>query len=558
MAEMHPDTPLTGTRSLGERKVFFALKENLPAPFCGLHGVPLLTRGRGQEDRLHDGEIDFVLAHPELGLLVLEVKGGGIACDKERQRWTSTNQEGEYEIKNPYDQAKRNMYALIEELHASKLAKRFSFPIGYAVWFADIEVAHVPLGLSSSYRQITLDATSLRAPEQEVQRIFQECLVRPAAEPPGADGVREMVRHFVPSWTIPARLRTQLNEEEQVLVEATRSQFKVLSMLARRRRALICGTAGSGKTSLALEKARRLGDAGGKVLLLCYNLALAAWLRATAATYRNVEVFHYHGLCLHICKLAKHPAPQPDPRGDRDAYFRYELPEAMMSAIESVAHRYDAIIVDEAQDFDPVWWIGIEQLLRDPDESQFYLFYDDNQHIYGSRLELPIADPPLLLCENCRNTRTIFDGFMEFYRGDAAPEPVGPDGRAVELLAASDAGEEKRVVETVIRRLIYEERLPATAITILTGCSESKSMWKEGAKAPVSSVFSWKASAAPKAITCSTIHAFKGLESSVVIVTEIRGLPEGSLRELLYVAYSRAKFHLIVVGSAARFKKRTS
>lgn len=550
MAEMHPDIPLKGTRSLGERKVFFALKQNLPAPFCGLHGVPLLTRGRG--DRLHDGEIDFVLVHPELGLLVLEVKGGGIACDHEGQRWTSKNQVGEHEIKNPYDQAKRNMYALIEELRASKLAKRFSFPIGYAVWFADIEVARAPLGLSSSYRQITLDATSLRAPEEQLRRIFRECLVRPAAEPPGAAGLREMVRHFVPNWTIPARLRTRLNEEEQVLLEATRSQFKVLSMLARRRRALICGTAGSGKTFLALEKARRVGETGVKVLLLCYNSGLAAWLRSTAAAYPNVEVFHYHGLCLHICKLAKQPTPQPDPHGDRDAYFRYELPEAMMFALESVAERYDAIIVDEAQDFDPVWWIGIEQLLRDPDESQLYLFYDDNQHIYGSRLEFPIADAPLLLCENCRNTRTIFDGFMQFYRGDAAPEPVGPNGRAVEFLtAADDSGEEKRAVEAAIKRLIHEEHIPAAAITVLTGCSESKSMWKDGDTAPASSVFSWKASAAPNVITCSTIHAFKGLESSVVIVTETRDLPEKALRELLYVAYSRAKFHLVVVGRSA-------
>ncbi len=545
---MHPDTPLKGTRSLAERKVFFALQENLPLPFCGLHGVSLLTRGRGDPDRLHDGEIDFILAHPELGLLVLEVKGGGIACDQERQRWTSTNQEGEHEIKNPFEQAKRNMYALIEELHASKLAKRFSFPIGYAVWLPDIEIARAPLGLSTNYRAITLDATSLRAPEEELRRIFRECLVRPAPEVPSATGLREMVRHFVPSWKIPARLRTRLNEEEQILVESTRSQFKVLSMLARKRRALICGTAGSGKTFLALEKARRLGEAGGKVLLLCYNLRLSTWLHSAAEDYQNVEVFHYHGFCTHLCTMAKQPAPQPDPHGDRDSYFRYELPEAMMSALESVSLRYDAIIVDEAQDFDPVWWIGIEQLLRDSDESQLYLFYDDNQHIYGSRLEFPINDTPLLLCENCRNTRTIFDGFMQFYQGDAFPEAVGPDGRAVELLHTATASDEKRAIETVLKRLIHEEHIPAAAITILTGCSESKSMWKEGATGPASSVFSWKPITAPHGIACSTIHSFKGLESSVVIVSETRNLPEKMLRALLYVAYSRAKFHLVVAG----------
>jgi hypothetical protein len=112
MAEMHPETPLKGSLSRAERKVFFALRENLPEPFCGLHGVSILTR-HGEPDRLHDGEIDFILGHPELRLLVFEVKGGGIACDHEHQRWTSANLEGEHEIKNPYEQAKRNMYALI-------------------------------------------------------------------------------------------------------------------------------------------------------------------------------------------------------------------------------------------------------------------------------------------------------------------------------------------------------------------------------------------------------------------------------------------------------------
>jgi hypothetical protein len=416
------------------------------------------------------------------------------------------------------------------------------------VWFPDIEIGRTPPGLLVNYRQITLDATSLRAPEEELRRIFRECLVRPGVSGAPFTDLRDIVRHFVPDWKIPARLRTRLNEEEQMLVDVTRSQFKVLSMLARRRRALICGAAGTGKTFLALEKARRLGEANEKVLLLCYNLRLAAWLRTAAEKYQNVEVFHYHGFCIHLCKLAKQLAPQPDPYGDRDTYFRYELPEAMMFALESVSLRYDAIVVDEAQDFDPVWWIGLEQLLRDPHESHFYIFYDDNQQIYGSRLEFPIKDPPLLLCENCRNTRSIFDAFMEFYQGDAMPDSVGPDGRAVEFLNFDKATDEKRAIETALKRLINEEQIPAAAIAILTGCSESKSMWKESAAAPASSVLSWKTVAAPNAIACSTIHSFKGLESSVVIVSETRNLPDKVLRELLYVACSRAKFHLIVAG----------
>jgi superfamily I DNA and RNA helicase len=311
----------------------------------------------------------------------------------------------------------------------------------------------------------------------------------------------------MPTWKIPVRMRTALYEEEEALVTATRSQHKVLSMLGRRKRALICGTAGSGKTFLLLEKARRLAEAGMRVLIVCFNIRLSAWLRATTSQIQNVDVFHYHALCMHVCAIAKMPKPSPDPYGDSDAFFRYELSDAMLEALEGTTERYDAILVDEAQDFEAVWWIGIEQLLRDQSESLLYLFYDDNQNIYIKRPEFPIQDAPLMLCENCRNTGNIFRSFMELYRGEAMPEPIGPPGRAVEVITNLTDTDERLTTNTVI---------------------------------------SWNSNPPPTTVGCSTIHAFKGLENSVVIITEISHLNESKLRELLYVAYSRAKFHLIV------------
>jgi hypothetical protein len=547
MAEMHPSSPLKGALSSVERKVFFALQDKLPSAFTALHSVALLTRLRKDSQRLLDCEIDFIVGHPAYGLLIIEVKGGGIRCDARSQRWTSISADGEeHDIKNPYEQARRNFYALQEELHASKLAKRFPFPGGYAVWFPDLELDSASLGLSAAYRQITLDATTLRSPETEIRRIFRECLVRTKEQPPTEAGITAMVRHLMPSWKIPVRLRTALADEEDTLVEATRSQHKVLSMLGRRKRALICGSAGSGKTFLALEKARRLSEEGREVLIVCFNIRLAEWLRGVTSKWRGIDVFHYHALCMHLCLLAGMAKPQPDPYGDTDAFFRYELPDAMLHALESVSQRYDAILVDEAQDFDPVWWIGIEQLLRDPAESLFYLFYDDNQLIYGSGLDFPIRESPLLLCENCRNTRTIFDGFMKFYQGDATPEPIGPAGRPVEVLDhTSGSGEVERVTR-VLRRLLTEEQIPASAITILTPRAQSKSIWREGTRIEATAIPSWRSSPTPGAVSCASIHTFKGLENSVVVVTEVNNVHEAKRRELFYVAYSRAKFHLVV------------
>jgi Nuclease-related domain/AAA domain/UvrD-like helicase C-terminal domain len=546
MAQMHPGSPLKGSLSSGERKVFFALQDNLPQAFTVLHSVALLTRPR-EAHRLLDGEIDFIICHPAYGLIVVEAKGGGICCDAQSQRWTSISADGvEHDIKNPYEQARRNLYALQEELHASKLAKRFDFPCGFAVWYPDVELDARSLGLSTAYRQITLDATALASPELEIRRIFRECLLRTTSQPPSDVGISEMVRHLMPSWRIPVRLRTALHEEEEVLVEATRSQYKVLSLLGRTKRALICGSAGSGKTSLAMEKARWLSEEGRDVLLVCFNTRIAEWLRRATSKWRGIDAFHYHGLCMHLCALAKMPKPQPDPYGDREAFFRYELSDAMLQALEIVSQRYDAILVDEAQDFDPVWWIGIEQLLRDPAESLLYLFYDDNQQIYARRPEFPLKEEPLILCENCRNTVTIFDAFMQFYRGNATPEAVGPTGRSIEIVSHVSEVDELPALMRVLRRLLEEERIPPVNITILTPRVEAKSIWKEGARVGTNSLITWNANPSLNSVACATIHTFKGLENSVIVITEIAHVHHEKLRELFYVAYSRAKFHLIV------------
>src|SRR5436309_2770080 len=116
MAKMVPSKILAGTPSNAERKVYFALQDNLPHTFSVFHSVPLLIRD-SRVNALLPKEIDFLVCHPSHGLLVIEVKGGGIACDESKGVWTSTSSDGVIrEIKNPYQQAKSALYALRDEL----------------------------------------------------------------------------------------------------------------------------------------------------------------------------------------------------------------------------------------------------------------------------------------------------------------------------------------------------------------------------------------------------------------------------------------------------------
>jgi hypothetical protein len=546
MAKMYPSKILAGTQSNAERKVYYALKDNLPDTFSAFHSVPLLVRSQ-KAPALLPKEIDFLVCHPQHGLLVIEVKGGGISCDGPEGVWNSTSSDGlVHDIKNPYGQAQSALFALLDELKDCGIGKKNCFPIAYAVWFPDIELKNTSLGRSTNYPDITFDSLTLADPKEPILHVLEKCLIRTAPRPPGPEGLQTLVKYLAPKWQVPIRLGTALREEEKAFFEATRSQYKVLSMLGRKHRALICGAAGSGKTFLALEKAHTLANAGNDVLLLCYNQRLAEWLRSQTSPSERISIFHYHGLCAHFCQLTGHPLPKPDPLSDTRNFFAAELPEALLDAIGATDQRFDAIIVDEGQDFEALWWISIQELLKDPAAGPLYIFYDDNQHIYSTRLDFPIKEEPLLLCENCRNTQKIHAEVMKCYHGASECAAIGPEGRnPVEIQVAGDQ-EERTAVEHAVRKLLTQENVPTASIVILTPKAQARSKWREGEKL-AGHPLSWSSPCPSGAIACATIHSFKGLESPVIILTEMAEPDTNRLRQLSYVGCSRAKSHLITV-----------
>jgi hypothetical protein len=235
--------------------------------------------------------------------------------------------------------------------------------------------------------------------------------------------------------------------------------------------------------------------------------------------------------------------PQPAPESEDD-FFRYELPESLIDALEATDKRYDALIADEGQDFLTTWWIPIQELLHLPDEGAFYIFFDDNQKIYIREHEFPFPGPLFPLTENCRNTKTIHKAVMAFYQGEYNPTALGPDGRNPEIVRVSE-GPELNVLKTVLKRLVHEQNVLPEDIVVLSPVSASNSLVKEG-QTIGHLTLSWHDSGEQK-IRCSTIHAFKGLESPVIVLIEVNKAHTGTRDELLYVALSRARNHLVLI-----------
>jgi superfamily I DNA/RNA helicase len=187
--------------------------------------------------------------------------------------------------------------------------------------------------------------------------------------------------------------------------------------------------------------------------------------------------------------------------------------------------------------------------LRKPEEDTLYIFYDDSQPLYRKDWQFPQVGPVVTLTENCRNTKLIHREAMKYYCGSVPSDPVGPEGRAPQFVKLSNQEDEKTVVESIIRDLIRKEKVSPNQITILTPRTEKKSIWKSG-EVVCGCRLDWSPDAplAEKTIWCSTIHAFKGLESPVVVLSETSKIYDKARDQLLYVAMSRAMSHLVVVG----------
>lgn len=539
--ERLPEHILSDPRRAAERAVFEALTQ-LPDSFNVYYSVAWLSRrltGGAQ-----DGEADFVVAHSELGVLILEVKGGSIAYDAATNQWSSVNRNGEvFHIKDPAAQARTNKYALLQKLQDMPGWSPEWLTIGHAVVFPDTIVSNVQLRPDLP-KEIILDGSSLTEIEQAIRRVFaffHQADGRTGR--PGADRLQVLNELLAKSFNLRTPLGIELTYQDERLIELTEQQMQVLDMLSFQRRATICGCAGSGKTMLAMEKARRLAAEGFDVLLTCFNVQLAEHLTSRAPD--SVSVFHFHGLCEYLIKEAGIKAIPPR---DADRYYNQFLPDLMLEAVESLGSQFDAIIVDEGQDFRDNWWLALNELLREPKTGVLYVFFDDNQNLYQGVTQLVnlIDSSPFLLVENCRNTQQIHRLVATFHQQGSRLKARGPLGAAPQWLPYATPEEMVRILRRTLHNLVNEEAVSPQDLIVLTPRAEARSVLVEGLTLG-NFLLTRKRPRSFGQIQVNTIHQFKGLERKVVIIAELDEAAHRDKSLILYVGCSRARVHLILL-----------
>ena len=444
-------------------------------------------------------------------------------------------------IDSPFRQASDASHRLSDHLRVAPSTRTYHYPFGHAVWFPDADNTAVAVQLDAP-EETVLGRPDLNGVEQAIRSLFDYWFSH-EPEPPGLRGVEALCQLLARGWTFRPLLGGDVKLEAKKMLELTERQYAMLTFLGERPRALISGCAGSGKTVLAIEKARRLALNGFAVLFTCFNRKLAEQVRA------NLEGSGVHALDFHeVCdKLGREAGVQLPPRGSKDLpadYFSDVLPDALSQAARRLGPQYDAIVVDEGQDFHGLWWIPLQELLRDPERGVLYVFFDVNQAIFADVKQWPISDEPFRLSTNCRNTKTIHEAVVATLGDTVDATCGGLDGRPIERIQVADEAAERRELRKVLHRLIHEEQLAASDVVVLTPRKKGRSAWDEGATLG-NLHLTWEDRSDHDAVQVSTIHSFKGLERPVAILTELSHLYSDTADELLYVARSRPTSHLI-------------
>ena len=545
---MYPGTLDPETKSAAERRLYESFQRGLDDHYTVLHGTRwLLKPGSGPA---REGEADFILAHPDREVLVLEVKGGAIAYDASAGVWTSTDKGGTmHDLKRgPALQARESMHTLLDLLRHR--GAPFPLRVGYAVAFPDVAQARALLAPDLP-RDLVLTAASLADISGWVARAMLYWCGSDAPAP--SEGGRAAVQRLVDlcgrSWHLRPALYRDIVDENQKQIELTREQFRLLDTLSRHSRALILGAAGTGKTLMATEKAVRLARQGLDVLFLCYGSHIGGnlqyHLRTTLQELPNLHVHYAQELCETLAAAAGLPKPAGE-RGRRPSAGA--LLQTLDQAVTKLGPQYDALIVDEAQDFDQDWWVYLQCLLRDPDHGILYIFYDDHQRLFAGESAFPIAGPAHLLTVNCRSTRLIHEQTRQFYRGESAPTEHGLTGRPVEVVLFDKGRRHARLME-ILHRLVRDEAVPPNEIVVLTSLQPEAAGLHLGKPGNGLHLSRSRAHAADRIFT-TTIADYKGMERAVIVLAGIDHWPEEGAPELiqqLYAGCSRARSHLIVL-----------
>lgn len=541
----------------GEKAVYAGLCESEDTDeWFVLHSLDIADHVRQVE-----GEADFVVIVPGTGIIVIEVKSHRSIDRRSDGTWRLGNDAPT--SRGPFQQAREAMYSLRSYLRKKNIDLQ-PIPVLSAVWFTSVR-ARTMLPTSPEWHDWqVMDSEDLKSAPAAILRTLVA----------GTTHLDDKIKHFSYGGVGPD------NETAERIVGLLRPKFELVTVAGDRRRArnsqlvtfieeqylaldaasdnhsvLFAGPAGSGKTFLAMESARREIATGKQGRLLCFNRFLGKRLASDMAEIEGLHVGTFHQELLRLAAVDRVPG---DARPD---FWNVELPERAMEALidggDSLVS--DFLVIDEIQDIATDSYLDVLDLMVTGGlkEGRLLLFGDfERQAIFGNetgRDRLRSRAPYLSshkLMQNCRNLPRIGyqvnllshlqPGYQQFRRQDDGIDPVFRQYKAKQ--------DQSTLLTTAIRGL-KDDGYELSEIVVLSPlrndsvAATTNDPWLRQILKPADGF-----PARPGRVQYSTIQAFKGLEAPAVVVTDLDATATtDNFDSLLYVGLTRATDRLVAL-----------
>lgn len=428
MARMIPEKLSSITKSNAEKKLFKIFEKELSDDYIVFHGIWWQHIKYIVQDR----EADFIIIHPDKGILIVEAKGGKISYDPVSMAWYTN--ESKLKI-SPFRQAKEIKHKFLDFLGKYSEFTKLDFCIGQCVVFPDVD--EVINGLpSEAPKEILLLRPQLDNISKCISSIFLYYAGKEKVKKLRNNRTEKIIDLISPSTKFKKYIANDIGEIKQEIHQLTEQQFNILNNLCLHSQCIVLGCAGSGKTQLAIEKAKRLCQHKTKTLMICKSNNLSLYL---AASLQDEIKAGY-------CVVSSY--------------------EEILANNYKTTLKFTAILVDEGQDFERKEIDDLSKLI--PDDGIFYIFQDSNQNLSKNANEYALRVSPNVLDKNCRNTDKIFKYAEPFVSCTHPIKSSSIKGRDIVQREYQESHKILRMLEEDILNLVDKENIIPAQIVILT------------------------------------------------------------------------------------------
>jgi hypothetical protein len=531
--------------------------------------IVLHSLGISKHVSLIYGEIDFLVLAPKTGIFALEVKGGRVK--RQEGEWYYTDKYGTTTKKSrgPFEQAASGIFSIMEVLKKknSSGSKINTVLYGYGVMFPDIIFEDDSIDINKWQVFDKNDNGNVKDFIKRLSKNYSKQLnnknnFSPEERLPDNKTIKEIFTYLRGDFDKPISFQLKISEIETTQKKLTNEQFGCLDALEDNPRCLIQGPAGTGKTIIAIEDTVRSLSKNENTVLICFNNLLGDYLKHFFFCNNQYGQPYFtgtfHSFMLKIIKDADIKIDKHNFRSKE--FWDTTIPLLFLEAININPVRLDKIIIDESQDLLNDNYIEIFDsiLIKGFDRGKWSLFGDfSRQSLYTDlsyelmleMIERKASFVNYKLRLNCRNTTQICDEIQNITGfSNQNYTKMAANGLPVNYYIWKNDDEQLEKIELLLERLLDKEHvLPETIIILSSRIREESIIAKSRRK-----ILDYSQNSG-NCLSFCTIQSYKGLENSIVILTDIDSYTDN---KLLYVGLSRARAALYIFESIAAHAER--